>query len=124
MKKRFICITCPNGCEIEAEFDEKGIRNIKGNLCEKGEDYVRKEIFSPERGLATSVRVENGSLPLVSVKTSKPIPKGRIMDVMKEVGKLKASAPVKVGDILLEDILGTGADLVATKNVGKYESSN
>ena len=117
MKKKFICIICPNGCEIEAEFDEKGIQNLEGNLCDKGAEYVKKEIFSPERGLATSVRVESGSLPLVSVKTSKPIPKGRIMDVMKEVGKLKVPAPVKVGDILLEDILGTGADLVATKNV-------
>jgi len=119
MKKRFICIICPNGCEIEAEFDEKGIQKLEGNLCEKGEEYVRKEIFSPERGIATSVRVENGSLPLVSVKTSKPIPKERIMDVMGEVGKLKVPAPVKVGDILLENILGTGADLVATKNIEK-----
>jgi len=119
MKKKFICIICPNGCEIEAEFDEKGIQRLEGNTCEKGEEYVRKEIFSPERGLATSVRVENGSLPLVSVKTSKPIPKERIMDVMEEVAKLNVPAPVKVGDILLEDILGIGADLVATKNIEK-----
>lgn len=119
MKKRFMCIICPNGCEIEAEFDEKGIQKLEGNLCEKGEEYVRKEILSPERGLTTSVRVRNGSLPLVSVKTSKPIPKERVMDAMEEVAKLKVPAPVKVGDILLEDILGTGADLVATKNVGE-----
>ena len=119
MKKKFICIICPNGCEIEAEFNEKGIQRLEGNTCDKGAEYVRKEIFSPERGLATSVRVESGPLPLVSVKTSKPIPKGRIIDVMKEVGKLKVSAPVKIGDILLENILGLGADLVATKNVKK-----
>ena len=119
MKKRFICIICPNGCEIEAEFNESGIQRLEGNTCDKGAEYVRKEIFSPERGLATSVRVMNGSLPLVSVKTSKPIPKGRIMDAMKEVRKLKVPAPVKVGDILLEDILSIGADLVATKNVEK-----
>jgi len=117
MKKKFTCIICPNGCEIEVEFNDREIQNLKGNLCDKGADYVRKELFSPERGLATSIRVGSGSIPLVSVRTSKPIPKDRIMDAMEEVKKLKVSAPVKVGDILLENILGTGADLVATKKV-------
>ncbi len=119
MKKKFTCIICPNSCEIEVEFNGRKIRNLKGNLCDKGADYVRKEISFPERGLTTSVRVRNGSLPLVSVKTSKPIPRNRIMDAMKEIRRLSVSAPVKVGDTLLENILGTGADLVATKNVDR-----
>jgi len=117
MKKKFICIICPNGCEIEAEFDDKEIHNLEGNTCEKGADYVRKEIFSPERGLTTTVRVSGGSIPLLSVKTSKPIPKERMLEAMKEIRELRVSAPVKMGDVLLENVLGTDADVIATKNV-------
>jgi len=116
-KKKFICIICPNGCEIEAEFDSTSIKKLEGNTCEKGAEYVRKEIFSPERGLTTTVRVLNGSLPLVSVKTSEPIPKEKMMNAMREIRRLKVSAPVRIGDVLFENILGTGSDVVATKNV-------
>ena len=117
--KKFICIICPNGCEIEVEYEKKEIKSISGNICEKGEVYVRQELFSPERGLTTTVVVRNGTIPLVSVKTSKPIPKEKIFQVMDEIANLEIDAPVKIGDIIVKNISGTGADLVATKNVGR-----
>ena len=119
MKKKFICIICPNGCEIEVRYSEKGIEKVSGNLCERGLDYVKKELFSPERSVTSSVEVRNGSLPLVSVKTSKPIPKEKIFAVMDEIASIEVEAPIRIGDVIVRDILGTGADIIATKNVDK-----
>ncbi len=119
MKKKFVCIICPNGCEIEVKYSEEEIEKISGNLCEKGLDYVKKELFSPERGLTSSVNLKNGLLPLVSVKTSKPIPKEKIFALMDEIADIEIEAPVKIGDIIVKDILGTGVDIIVTKNVDK-----
>lgn len=118
MKKKLICIVCPNGCEMEAEYSDKEISEISGNLCDKGKDYVKKELFSPERGVTSSVNVRGGVLPLVSVKTSKPIPKNKIFEVMDYIADIEVQAPVKIGDVIVKDILGTGANVIATKNVG------
>jgi CxxC motif-containing protein len=119
MKKKFICIICPNGCEIEVKYSEVEIEKISGNLCEKGVEYVRKELLSPERGVTSLVAVKNGVLPLVSVKTSKPIPKEKIFGVMDEIADIEVEAPVKIGDIIVKNILDTGADIIATKNVDR-----
>jgi len=123
MKKKFICIICPNGCEIEVRYSEKGIEKVSGNLCERGLDYVKKELFSPERSVTSSVEVRNGSLPLVSVKTSKPIPKEKIFAVMNEIAGIEVEAPIRIGDVIVKDVLGTGADIIATKNVDKRVQS-
>ena len=117
MNKRYVCIICPNGCEIEVEYSGDEIKEITGNICDKGEEYVRKELFYPERGLTTTVKVKNGSLPLVSVKTSKTIPKELMMEVMKEISRLEVEAPIKIGDILIKNVLDTKADIIATKNI-------
>ncbi|OYT41479.1 MAG: molybdopterin oxidoreductase [Candidatus Altiarchaeales archaeon ex4484_43] len=123
MKKKFICIVCPNGCEIEVRYSEGEIEKISGNLCERGLDYVKRELFSPERSITSSVEVRNGLLPLVSVKTSKPIPKERIFALMDEIANIEVEAPVRIGDVIVKDVLGTGADIIATKNVDKRVQS-
>ncbi|HDN83784.1 MAG TPA: DUF1667 domain-containing protein [Candidatus Altiarchaeales archaeon] len=116
--KKFVCIVCPNSCEIYVSVNEKNeILKLEGNLCPRGEDYVRKELKAPERVVTSTVRVRDGNMPLVSVKTSKPIPKEKIFEVMEEIRKLEVRAPIKIGDVLLKNIAGTSADLVATKNV-------
>ena len=116
--KKFVCIVCPNSCEIYVSVNEKNeILKLEGNLCPRGEDYVRKELKAPERVVTSTVRVRDGNTPLVSVKTSKPIPKEKIFEVMEEIRKLEVRAPIKIGDVLLKNIAGTSADLVATKNV-------
>ncbi|RLI92222.1 MAG: hypothetical protein DRO65_00345 [Candidatus Altiarchaeales archaeon] len=116
--KKFVCIVCPNSCEIYVSVNEKNeILKLEGNLCPRGEDYVRKELKAPERVVTSTVKVRDGNMPLVSVKTSKPIPKEKIFEVMEEIRKLEVRAPIKIGDVLLKNIAGTSADLVATKNV-------
>lgn len=117
--KNFVCIICPNGCEILVEYSGSEIKKVSGNLCDKGGEYVRKEHHSPERGITSTVAVRNGILPLVSVKASQPVPKKMIFDVMDAVAEIEVAAPVKIGDVLLKDAAGSGADIVATRNVEK-----
>ena len=123
MKRSFTCIICPNGCEIEAELNGTEIAGITGAACPKGEAYVRQELTDPRRNIATSVLVEGGRLPLVSVRLDRPVPKAMIFPVMEAIRSLRAAAPVRIGQVLLEDAAGTGSRVIATRNVDKFERS-
>ncbi len=120
MQTTLTCIVCPNGCELAIDYENQGgitVNSVSGNLCPKGEAYARQELISPTRTIATSVLVSGGTLPLVSVRINRPIPKARIFDVMNEIRALSLSAPVKAGDVLIPDVLGLGSDVIATKTV-------
>ncbi len=117
MSRTFTCIICPNGCDIEAKTEGREILSLEGALCERGRGYVIQELRNPQRTIASSVPVEGGEAPLVSVRVSAPIPKGRIFDVMKVIRSLRVSAPVLPGDVLASGILGLACDIVATKRV-------
>lgn len=117
MKRIFTCILCPNGCELTAEYEGKTVLGVEGGLCPKGEGYARQELIDPRRNIATSVPVEGGELPLVSVRLDRPIPKGEIFPVMAEINRLRVKAPVEIGRVLLENVRGTGSSVIVTKSV-------
>ena len=120
MIKKLTCISCPIGCELSVSLDESGkILKIEGNRCPRGKEYAITEITNPQRILPISVKVEDGELELVSAKTDKPVPKKKMYEIIEYIKKLKVKAPVKRGDLIVEDILGTGANLVATRTVNK-----
>ncbi len=121
MKKEMICIGCPLGCSLIVEYVGKTIKNVTGNRCQVGLEYAEKEIFNPERTLTTTVRVNNGHLPLVSVRTSKPMPKNRIFDAMALLAKVEIEAPVKIGDEIIQNLFDTNVSIVATKNIVKKD---
>ncbi len=118
MLREFTCIMCPRGCDIRAELSEAGeLLSVTGNFCPKGKAYVTQELTAPMRNIATSVLVENGSQPLVSVRLTKPIPKERIFEAVAEIHKLRLSAPVTAGTVLIHGLLGTDSDVIATRTV-------
>ena len=117
MKRIFTCIVCPNGCEIEAEYEGAQVLSVTGNLCPKGETYVTQELIDPRRTIATSVRVTGGAMPLASVRLTAAIPKDRIFDVMAEINRITLTAPVKIGDVVIKNVLGLGSDVILTKNI-------
>jgi Uncharacterized protein with conserved CXXC pairs len=120
MNKVFTCIVCPNGCDIEAEMHGMDIAAVEGALCPRGREYVEQEVRDPRRTIASSVLVEGGETPLVSVRLSAAIPKARIFEVMEKIRGLRVAAPVALGDVLLPDVLGLGCDIVATGNVCRH----
>ena len=118
MKKEFTCICCPLGCQITVT-EEKGQLVIIGNNCPKGEKYVRDEMTNPIRMVISTVFVEDGEIPVVSVKSKEAIPKEKIMDCIEPLKGMKVKAPVKIGDVILENVCDTGVSIIATKNVEK-----
>ncbi len=116
-KREFVCIGCPLGCNVTVELDGTEIKNITGNTCPRGADYVTKELTDPRRIVTSLVRVTDGELPVVSVKTASDIPKDKIRDCIRALKDVELPAPVQVGDVVLENVCGTGINVVATKTI-------
>ncbi len=119
-KKEITCIICPIGCKILVNKKGENVEICKGYKCKKGIDYAINEALDPRRVLTTSVLVENGEWPLVSVKSLRPVPKDKIFNVLKEIKKIKIKAPVKIGKIIIRNIAETGIDIIATKSIKSY----
>ena len=117
--KQITCIVCPIGCKIMVSVKGEKVEVFSGNKCKKGVDYAIYEALDPRRVLTSSILVEGGEWPLVSVKSSKPVPKNEIFDVLKEIKKVKINAPVKIGKIIIKDVAGTDIDIIATKTIKK-----
>ena len=115
------CIVCPIGCEITVTLSNSKILSVKGNKCARGAKYAREEVLEPKRMLITVIKVRDGGLPVVSVKTSKPIPKKLIPKAEEVLADLKAEAPVRVGDVVMKDLLGLDIDVMATRSVSRAE---
>ena len=113
--KDLVCIVCPRGCRLTV--DEAQDYKVTGNGCPRGAEYGRTELQNPTRTLTTTVCVAGGLYPRIPVKTSRAIPKGLLMDAMAEVAKVRLVAPVRRGQVILPDLLGTGADLVASRDM-------
>ena len=119
MKKEMICIGCPMGCYLNVDYVGTKIDNVSGNRCKVGLEYAEKEVSNPQRTLTTTVKVKNGLFPLVSVRTNKPIPKSRILDAMNLLAKVEVEAPIKIGEPIIQNVLDTGVNIIATKNISK-----
>lgn len=111
--KELTCIVCPRGCRLTIDDDLK----VTGNSCPRGAEYAVNEMTNPKRMITSFMRVKNREDCVVSVKTSASIPKGMIFQVMEEINKVGVDAPTHIGDIAIKNVLGTGADIVITKNV-------
>ena len=121
-KKKIICTNCPLGCKINlvyADADEVEIIEAQGDRCKRGLEFAKQEITDPLRVVVTSVRVEDGEIPMASVRSDKPVPLRLMEEIMGVIRQTKVSAPVKRGDIIIENVLNTGANIISTRTVNK-----
>lgn len=118
-KQTITCVACPKGCEVTVEHDGEEIIDIMGNACPQGADYAKEEIVAPTRILPTTVKVKGGALPLCPVKTTKQIPLENMDQAMAIIGAKEIEAPLEMGQVIIENILDTGADVVATRDLPK-----
>jgi CxxC motif-containing protein len=114
MERELICISCPKGCHLKVDVTSL---KVSGNSCPKGAEYGVNEVTNPVRIVTSTVKVNGGDTPVVPVKTQKAIPKGLITKCMEEINKVTVEVPVKIGDIVIKNVLETGVDIVAVKNV-------
>ena len=116
MKKEMVCISCPMGCHLTVE-GEGDNWTVTGNNRKNGERYGIQEMTDPRRILPTTVVIKGAMISRLPVKTAQEIPKGKLFDAMDELSKVVVEAPVKVGDVVLKDVCGTGIDVIATKTM-------
>lgn len=112
---KVICIVCPKGCHLQV--DENNDFAVTGFGCERGKEYGRKELQSPTRVITSTVKVQGGIHPRCSVKTNSDIPKGMIPQAMALLDSIELKSPVKVGDVVVKDICGTGVSWVTTRSL-------
>ena len=115
-KRELICIGCPLGCMLTVEMQDGAVVNVTGNTCPRGKVYAEKEVTNPTRIVTSSVRVKGGDRVSVSCKTKSDIPKSKIFDVARALRDVEVQAPVAIGDVLVEDVAGTGVQIVATSH--------
>lgn len=121
-RKELICIGCPLGCNLTVEMDGGQVVSVNGNTCKRGDDYARKELTDPRRIVTSTVPVAGGNLPVVSVKTASDIPKGKIREYLCALKGVTLTAPVQIGDVIVENVADTGVDVIATKSISAVET--
>jgi CxxC motif-containing protein len=113
----YLCIGCPLGCRLEVEAEAGAIVEIRGFSCKRGKEHAQREYTDPRRLVSTTVRVEHGLWARLPVKTSAAIAKPRVGDVCRALRAVRVVAPVAAGDLIVANILDSGADIVATRDM-------
>jgi len=110
------CVICPKGCEIEVDTEGKEVISVRGNACPRGEKYASAEVVCPERILTSTVAIFGSENPRLPVRSEKPVPKSSLFRCMNEIRSIEVKSPVKMGDIIINNVAGTGINIVAAKN--------
>ncbi len=113
MTREIICTVCPKGCHLSVDDN----LNVQGFGCVRGQAYGKAEATHPVRMLTSTVKLISKSLPRLPVITSREVPKGRMFDIMKEINLVTVTAPVKVGQVIIQDVCHLGVDIVATRTI-------
>ena len=119
MSREMICINCPMGCRLTVDDADKANITVTGNTCPRGVTYAVNEVTAPKRMVTGSVKVQGGTIPMVSVKTREAIPKELIFKSLELLKNVTLTAPVHIGDVAAADRCGCGVDFIVTKNVDR-----
>ncbi len=114
MTRNLTCIVCPRGCDLTVTLEDGKVISVTGNACRRGVTYAENECTHPVRTVTSTMACEDGHV--IAVKTDKPIPRELVFDCMKAINAHKAPSDAKIGDVLIRDVLGTDACVVATQN--------
>lgn len=112
-----ICIGCPLGCRLTVTKNDDESWLVKGNQCNNGKDYGIKEMTNPTRVLTTTVKITGSYIKRLPVRTDKAIARKLIYDAMKLINRVEVKAPVRMGDIIIENILDTEVNVIASRTL-------
>jgi CxxC motif-containing protein len=115
---KILCITCPKGCTLEVTHEGKTVISVKPG-CKRGHQYAARELVDPRRMVATTVRARDAVHPLLPVYTSAPFPKARIQELRAALRILEVAAPIKMGQVVVSNLLDTGIDIIASRDLAK-----
>lgn len=117
MRKKIICTTCPNGCEITADYTDRDDFTIEGNRCKRGYEFTLNECFEPKRMFTGSVRLKGASRKMLPLRSNAPVPKELLMDISESIRDMEVSTPISSHQVIVKDVLGTGVDLISSMTI-------
>lgn len=115
MKRNLTCIVCPIGCQLSVTLENGVVTEVTGNTCPRGKQYAIDECTNPVRTVTTTARTSDGGV--IPVKTDRPIPKELMFECMTEIDRSVVTLPAQIGDVVIENLLGTGANVIVTANM-------
>jgi len=113
---KLVCILCPVGCRLNVSGEAENLK-VEGGTCKRAQTYAYNEITNPVRTVCTTAKIKGGLHPVIPVKTDNPIPDKYKYAVVTEINKLELKSPIKMGDVVLADVFGTGVNMVATRSM-------
>ena len=116
MEKTLICVVCPRGCTLTVKGDDSSLA-VSGNFCVRGQQYAHDELMDPKRKVATTMAIKSNKLTRLPVTTSQPIAKNLVFEVIEICRKMHINTPVRSGDILVENVLGTNVNIIASRTI-------
>lgn len=126
---KFNCTTCPSECLLTVEVERGAdgvaeVRSVAGNSCPRGDKFAHQELICPMRVLTTTVAVSGGEEALLPVRTAEAIPLALHAQAMTLIRGLVVNAPIRMGDIVLENLLDTNINLIASMNIDRAQVAN
>jgi CxxC motif-containing protein len=122
-KRHFVCVVCPIGCEIDVVHEGRRIISMEGNKCEKSTEFVTQELIEPMRILTSTVRIQGARWAVVPVRSDKAVPKRLFPRIMKQLRRVRLQAPVSMLDVVVKDVLDTGANIIATRTMPRGQQN-
>lgn len=121
MKKitEITCVCCSNGCVVSV--DETNGNAVSGNRCSNGKAYAIHQLTNPKRQVNASLPIANGDVDHIDVKTDRAVKLEHLDNILAELKEMHLEAPIYVSQVLIHDIAGTGANLVACRTVQRVE---
>lgn len=118
--KTITCINCPIGCPLQLVHEGDELREIEGNQCKRGKKYAQQEFVDPRRTFSTTIPIAGARHARLPVKLSNPVPKDRIMEAVDAIHELRVDAPVRMGAVLVRDLIGVeGVDVVVARSMAR-----
>lgn len=117
-EKEFTCICCPMGCDLKVTIDGKNI-TVVGNSCKRGENFGKEEVTEPKRMITTTIacKGKNNNLILLPVISTNTVPRTKFLEVIHKLQKTVVKSPIRMGDIIVENIMNTGVNIIASKTI-------
>lgn len=121
---RYLCIGCPLGCrlEVDEDLEEHAIVEVRGFSCRRGKEYAIQEHTAPQRMVTTTVAIDKARWARLPVRTSKPAPKDKVLEICRALRTVRVSAPIASGDMIVRNVLDTGVDIIATRDMAEWAS--
>lgn len=117
MQSEVICVRCPKGCKVKVVFEGGSLTGVEGYGCLLGREYAVQEVVNPQRIVSTTVRVLKAAYQRLPVRTSRPVPKDKVREVVKALAGVTVEAPVKRGEVIVKNVAGTSVDVIAERDL-------